>query len=154
MGLYGTSQFLKWNLQRTHYKTFENLILSLVLKCGHVVGPNIELQDRLYLGGPMDLRGYDFNEASPKEGCNKCLGLGLHAYLPLTQGFDIHTFATAGAAFDEFDKAKKNIKTSIGAGISYDLSNMGINAAIEINNIYKVEENKNRIQMGIGFGTL
>merc|ERR1712142_270928 len=150
-GLYGTSQFLKWNLQRTYYKTFENLILSLALKCGHIMGPNIEIQDRLYLGGPMDLRGYDLNEATPKEGCNKCLGLGLHAYLPITSQFDLHTFATTGSAFDELPQAKKNLKTSVGAGVSCDLSGIvGADVKIELNNIYKIEENKNRIQVGIG----
>ena len=45
-----------------------------------VVQGKPDIQDKLYLGGPMDIRGYEQNTAGPKSGGTRLVGAGAHLY--------------------------------------------------------------------------
>ena len=92
----GTADHVKFNASSKFYKSIPNTKVTACLssRIGHMVGKNIELQDKFFVGGPLDLRGYRLNEAGEKTGGNSLLACGLHCYYPLGSNINAHAFAT------------------------------------------------------------
>lgn len=120
-GFSGSSKFLKFNFGSKMVKSLGKLTLHCNTKLGCLAGSNIDLQDKFYLGGPLDLRGFDQNTANVTTGGNNIAGIGLHAYYPIhgvLNGLNLHTFLTTGACFNKLHEIGDNLKTSVGAGLS------------------------------------
>merc|ERR1711879_360997 len=150
-GLSGTSQFLKFMGNFQNYSSFGKLTSCLTCRAGFIYG-SPDIQDKLYLGGPLDIRGYKFNEASPKTGGSKLFALGTHMYYPLSkQGINLHAFANAGATVDNLSDVQKSVKHSYGLGIAMGLGQAMGGARLEANYVIHPQP---KVELGVGFSTL
>merc|ERR1711988_1475680 len=125
-----------------YYRTIPKTKVTACLssRIGHMIGKNIELQEKFFVGGPLDLRGWSLNEAGEKTGGTSLLACGLHAYYPLGSNLNLHSFFTAGSAFDKDVFKQGNFKNALnyscGAGLSVPLTKiMGQNISAEGNYI-------------------
>jgi len=145
----GSSEFIKISGGLQKYLSFGNLTTQLTSRFGYIAGKP-EVQDKLYLGGPLDIRGYKINEACPKTGGLLQAALGLHAYYPIGKGLNIHAFGNAGAVGNTPHGLAGNIKHSAGVGLCFPLPILP-GAVIQLNYVVKPDP---KLQFGIGLETL
>jgi outer membrane protein insertion porin family len=129
--------------------------------------PFIHLQDRLYLGGPLYLRGFHPRGAGPRSqdgtaslgGSNRWqCRVGLEGPPPswsiLPSSSRAHLFVACGALSNELSAQsllKQDVRASVGCGVAFGIAF----GRLEVNCVYAVKSEKNdsvsgRLQFGIG----
>ena len=156
-------------------------VLQSAFHCGHLMqtqkDKTVTLSDHFYLGGPLNVRGFDLHGLGPNSEGNSTGGLtywatGLHLYTPLpfrrsdAPGFGdlfrTHSFVTAGNLLPHFaynssrtvsrnfDDAIQNFRLSYGFGIALKVGGI---ARIEVNYCLPVKAQKgDRVSSGLQFG--
>ncbi|KAK9745390.1 Omp85 superfamily domain [Popillia japonica] len=130
----------------------------------------IGMTDKFFLGGPLDIRGFQMRGIGPRSDGNALGGDvywsgGLHLFTPLPfrpgKGgfgdiFRTHLFLNAGNISTEksdeslVEQLSKNIRMSTGIGIAIRLGQM---ARVEINYCFPLQHDQNDVvQQGIQFG--
>lgn len=144
---------------------FEKCVLQSSFQCGLIKrlpstsgDKTMTIADKLFLGGPLSVRGFDTRGLGPSSGNNALGGemywaTGLHLYTPMPFGrssngsgfsdlFRTHTFITAGNLLTDYtyktnrgigqnlDRAIRNFRLSYGVGLALRLGGI---ARIELN---------------------
>ncbi|XP_066596091.1 sorting and assembly machinery component 50 homolog B [Prorops nasuta] len=180
-GLGGDIGFLKNEfLFQNNWLLLENIILQLGFQFGLMRGINndlkINIADRFFLGGPLNIRGFETRSCGPCcdgdfMGGEIYWALGLHIYTPLpfrpggfssSDMFRLHGFINGGnlsnftfklrSTYEENIKMfTKDFRLSFGAGVAMKLGNV---ARVELNFIipYKIFKTDvfRQFQFGIG----
>ena len=124
---------------------------------------NTTVSDKFFLGGPLNLRGFQMCGVGPhgKEGLS---ALGALKYwvgavhfqypLPFKNIFDqylrLHGFLQAGSISNKFSELGENIRTSCGGGLIFAFGN---NVRLELNYCLPLfNQSYDKIQRGIHFG--
>lgn len=185
LGLYnGKSAFIKEQLDAKVLQTFmKNLTVELCTDLGTIVPlgnfEDISICDKFFLGGPMSLRGFEFNSIGP---CSQksYLGaytfwlLGAHVYTPLpfywnrddqpawSKNLKMHLFTNAGNAIrpqslwtNGIGALTQGFRLSCGFGIAYNFMNA---ARLELNfcvplKAQKCDKTCEGLQFGIGISS-
>jgi len=136
------------------YGKLKQLNLMATCRAGYMAGSNIELQDKFYLGGPLDIKGFDLNRASPASGGNGMVAVGAHVFYPMpfvgSEKVNLHGFLTTGSVFSNPKQIEANVKTSAGLGLQ-------VNIMPEINldlHYARRADGQGKVGFGIGFATL
>ncbi|XP_076617996.1 sorting and assembly machinery component 50 homolog B [Colletes latitarsis] len=180
-GLGGNIGFVKNELiMQSNWTPHECLSFQLGLQSGLLRGINdnmkINIADQFFLGGPMNLRGFDMRGCGPRHDGNSIGGdaywaLALHLYTPLPfrpgrHGFGdlfrLHGFVNGGNvsnftfkfANDYKENMKiftENVRCSVGGGIAMKLGNV---ARLELNLVMPLlfirSDVLQKFQFGIG----
>ncbi|XP_053994398.1 sorting and assembly machinery component 50 homolog A isoform X1 [Hylaeus volcanicus] len=180
-GLGGDIGFVKNELiVQSNWTPHECLTFQLGLQSGLLRGINndmkISITDQFFLGGPMNLRGFEMRGCGPRQDGNSIGGdaywaLALHLYtpLPFTPGrhsfgdlFRLHGFVTGGNVSNFTFKLSnnykenmkiftENVRCSVGGGIAMKLGNV---ARIELNLVMPLLHVRSdvlqKFQFGIG----
>ena len=130
-------------------------------------GDYVHIQDRLFLGGPMFLRGFHPRGAGPRSsdgtaslgGRNRWqVRIGIEGPPPdwtrLPSAARAHIFAAAGGISNEANLEhlfKKDVRLSVGCGLAFSIAS----ARLEANAVYVLKADKNdatsgRLQFGLG----
>lgn len=174
----GNAKFVKGEgeIQLNQY-LFSDIVLSCSLQGGlmkGVDGEQIRINDRFFLGGPTDVRGFNVRGIGPQDsgnflGAESYWAAGVHLYspLPFNPGkgrwgdiIRMHAFANAGNLcnvnlnnpnyLDQLKQLQENIRWSYGAGI---LLKIGRVARFELNYcVPKSAQPTDSIVSGMQFG--
>ncbi|PIK49385.1 putative sorting and assembly machinery component 50-like A-like [Apostichopus japonicus] len=174
----GDVKFVKGEgeLQLNQY-LFWDIVFSCSLQGGLMKamdGNQARINDRFFLGGPTDVRGFNFRGIGPQDsgnflGAESYWAAGVHLYspLPFNPGkgrwgdlFRMHAFANAGNLCnvnldnpnfpDQLRKLQENVRWSYGAGM---LLRIGRVARFELNYcIPKAAQPTDSIVSGVQFG--
>ncbi|KAI1729299.1 surface antigen domain-containing protein [Ditylenchus destructor] len=169
-GLLGDSSFVKNQLDiqgaaPLFWKSF--LVASLRLAAMQSVGDrSIHLLDRIYMGGPQDVRGFEYSSLGTRAETS-CLGgaagygAGLHIYRPLIPADMLfaHAFITAGSVASVRSRnwirdMSENPRVSAGLGLTFILMK---HLRVELNYVHPLRYvpgdafASTRIQFGMGF---
>ncbi|XP_078050296.1 sorting and assembly machinery component 50 homolog B isoform X2 [Augochlora pura] len=176
-GLGGNIGFVKNELtMQANWSPHEYFTFQLGLQSGLLRGFNdekmISIADRFFLGGPMNLRGFEMRGCGPRDKNNSLGGdaywaAALHLYTPLPfrpgrngigDLFRLHGFVNGGnisTISDNFDLNKnmeiftKNVRSSAGGGIVMKLGNV---ARVELNIVMPLRFMKEDVLRSIQFG--
>ncbi|KAL7299258.1 hypothetical protein TKK_0007848 [Trichogramma kaykai] len=180
-GLGGNIGFVKNELAvQSNWSLHESLSLQLSAQTGFLRGINndmkLSISDNFFLGGPLNLRGFDIRGCGPREegyalGGNTYWAAALHAYTPLPfkpgknsfgELFRLHGFVNAGninnVSFklgsnyeDHMKIFTENIRCAAGCGIAMKLGNI---ARVELNFCLPLKflrtDIQQQIQLGLG----
>lgn len=126
---------------------------------------NVLVTDKFFLGGPLNLRGFQMNGVGPHNngsalGANTYWVGGLHAYLPLpfknacNEYMRVHSFLNAGTITDStnYNQLLDNIRLSTGLGL---VLTFGGRVRLEANYCWPIkaqaeDKTKPGFQFGIG----
>lgn len=173
-GLGGDVKFFRNNVEfKASTKLFLGLILSTGFQASYIQpmsGPTLPIVDRVFLGGPANLRGFKLNSVGPQaDNCylggigSWCTGLHLYRTLPFPAWQDTrifaHLFGVAGnihqvdahsSLGDVFRSLGSAPRVCAGLGLAIRFLNM---CQIEINyNIPLQWSAQDVIQSGLQFG--
>ncbi|XP_031841540.1 sorting and assembly machinery component 50 homolog B isoform X2 [Nomia melanderi] len=178
-GLGGDIGFIKNELiMQANWSPHEYFTFQLGLQSGLLRGINndkkINIADRFFLGGPLNLRGFDMRGCGPRDDNNSLGGdaywaAALHLYTPLPfrpgrngigDLFRLHGFINGGNvaefSFNFANDLKKNmeiftenIRSSVGGGIVMKLGNV---ARVELNLVMPLRFMKNDVLRPVQFG--
>lgn len=158
-----------------------NLVLQGTFNCGHIKrmsnDKTMTIADRFFLGGPLNVRGFEMRGLGPASEGNSVGGLaywaaGLHAYTPLpflqrgsgsfSDLFRTHAFVNAGNLMSDFefnrdkslgrnvDEAVQNFRLSYGLGLALKLGGI---ARVELNYCVPIRAGRgDRPAPGLQFG--
>ncbi|KAJ8687444.1 hypothetical protein QAD02_023238 [Eretmocerus hayati] len=180
-GLGGNIGFVKNELAlQSNWSPHECLTLQLAAQTGFLRGINNDMQisiaDHFFLGGPMNLRGFERRGVGPRDegyslGGNTYWAAALHFYSPLPfrpgknsfgDMFRLHGFVNAGnvnnatlklgSGYEENLKIlTENVRCTAGCGIAMKLGNI---ARVELNFClpfkYARTDVQQQIQLGLG----
>jgi len=186
-GIGGDVGFLKEQIECKYVTTLaDKITIEAAFNAGGMVAltghkANLNIDDKFFIGGPMNLRGFQLNRIGNREGPDY-LGstaywvAGLHAYTPLPFSWKwsegtwrddvkMHFFANAGNCFDfnysrkmrgVWEDATTNVRVSCGVGIVYRFMN---SARFELNFCYPLryqpkDMRSDRLQFGIGISSV
>lgn len=178
-GLGGNVGFIKNELNlQTNWTIFDYLTFQLGIQSGFLRGISNDLQinivDQFFLGGPLNVRGFEMRGCGPRSDGNALGGdlfwaSALHLYTPLPfrpsfadfvklhgfiNGGNLSSLASikSGSDYDEYLKIfTDNVRCSMGCGIAMILGNI---ARVELNVImpilYSRSDAMTQFQFGIG----
>jgi len=165
----------------------EDCVLQSSFQCGHLKrlpsasgDKTMTIADKFFLGGPLNVRGFDARGLGPSSGNNALGGTmywatGLHLYTPLpfrrtSKGssfgdlFRTHAFVTAGNLLTDYtyktnkgvgqniDKAIKNFRLSYGVGLALRLGGV---ARIELNYCVPIRaQSSDKVVPGLQLGVV
>lgn len=179
LGIYnGSSAFIKEQVEAKLVTTkFNKLTFELATHLGTIVPlgsfDDINICDKFFIGGPMSLRGFEYNSIGPCSS-SSYLGnfaywlLGAHVYTPLpflwnnnepgwAKSLRLHFFVNSGNSLKPSDVWKSGIQSlfsgtrlSCGFGVAYNFMKA---ARLELNFCYPIKSQKSdRISDGLQFG--
>ncbi len=137
-GLGGDVKYFRNSMEfKSSTKLFQGLILSTSFHAAYIhpmSGPTLPVADRIFLGGPANLRGFQLNSVGPEsDGCflggmsNWCAGIHLYRHLYPRNIFFAHVFGVVGnihgveagsSLEDVLRRLAVNPRASIGAGLA------------------------------------
>ncbi|XP_022907142.2 sorting and assembly machinery component 50 homolog B [Onthophagus taurus] len=174
-GIGGNIGFLKNDLYvQSNISVLKDVVIQGTLGGGFLKGIGNDMQigmsDMFFLGGPLDLRGFQMRGIGPRAdgdalGAEMYWSAGLHLFTPLPfrpgKGgfgdiFRTHFFVNAGNVATEkseekyVDQMSKNVRLSTGLGIAVRLGQM---ARVEINYCFPIKfSDGDQTQPGVQFG--
>eukprot|EP00096_Caligus_rogercresseyi_P010953 TRINITY_DN4150_c0_g1_i1.p1 TRINITY_DN4150_c0_g1~~TRINITY_DN4150_c0_g1_i1.p1 ORF type:complete len:449 (+),score=101.88 TRINITY_DN4150_c0_g1_i1:39-1349(+) len=169
-GLGGNIGFFKGEVElETNVPLIQDLVLSMTLN-GGTLKPyqnsekNITIADKFFIGGPMNIRGFEqrglgHHIDGNSVGCSSFWASGLHLFHPLPFGrggfgdlFRLHGFINAGNALNKVSAETlfRDTRYSYGCGLAFKLGGM---ARIELNYCVPISASKgDKLAPGFQFG--
>lgn len=163
----GNINFMKHEFEhQANYSLFNDLVFQVASNAGYMTTDGSHnICDKFFLGGPLDLRGFQFRGVGPHAegsslGGTTYWSAGAHLYTPLPfrrgHGFigeylRLHGFITGGALCEEWNTERlKDLRVSTGLGL---ILSMGHMTRIELNYVVPLKyQPQDRINGGLQIG--